>query len=478
MTKGTQVGKTIEDMLETLTGFQVSNYRHESYYRQNYRTMMPGIVSARIQQEIVGVVGWARIVIESLHERINFTGWDVPELREVYRSNRLASVSSSIHLDTLIYGCSYVSVTAGDTSVGEPEVLVRGHHAKSTYGVTNNRTGLLESAITVDRVDNFSPTAVTLWLKDAIISAEKINGAWKIVSSQDHSLGRVPLVKIVNDSAISKSGGSSEITPSIRWAIQDAVRAYTSQTVNREFFSFPQRYIVGLNDQQMMDENNNPVDPWKIIAGAIWSVPNYRADDEADEAVHEALEEKPVKPEIGQFEPLGAGPYGQQITGLALAVAAEAGIPSSYLGVQTSNPTSADAIRQLESRLTRKVRSRISHFIPAWEEVGLLALMILGKEIEETPSTQWENPETETLAATTDAITKMVASGVVSPTSEVVLKRLGFSPEEIRIMRQENAQQGNLTRRTRLEVLGDRVSEEARQLAFNQPDDNDARQPE
>lgn len=465
MTENKQVGKTIDDMLETLSGFQVSNYRHESYYRQNYKTMMPGIVSARIQQQIVGVVGWARIVIESLHERISFTGWDVPELREVYRSNRLASVSSSIHLDTLIYGCSYISVTAGDTSLGEPEVLIRGHHAKSTYGVVNNRTGLLDSAITIDRVDNFSPTAVTLWFKDAIISVEKIDGVWKIVSSQDHSLGRVPLVKIVNDSSISKIGGSSEITPSIRWAIQDAVRAYTSQTVNREFFSFPQRYIVGLNDQQMLDESGNPVDPWKIIAGAIWSVPNYRADDEADESVHEALEEKPVKPEIGQFEPLGAGPYGQQITGLALAVAAEAGIPASYLGVQTANPTSADAIRQLESRLTRKVRSRISHFIPAWEEVGLLALMILGQEIDETPSTQWENPETETLAATTDAVTKMVAAGIVDPTSSVVLKRLGFSPDEIRTMRQEKAQTGNLTRLTRLGELSSSVSEEAKALA-------------
>jgi hypothetical protein len=42
----------------------------------------------------------------------------------------------------------------------------------------------------------------------------------------------------------------------------------------------------------------------------------------------------------------------------------------------------------------------------------------------------WEDPATPTPGATTDALQKQVAAGIVPPTSDVVLRRAGYSPLE------------------------------------------------
>ena len=83
-----------------------------------------------------------------------------------------------------------------------------------------------------------------------------------------HSMGRVPLVAVVNRTRAGDRRGRSEITPGIITAINSATRALRAMDVNREFFSTPQRYGIGLSE-----ENFEGVDSWKLISTRMLLAP-------------------------------------------------------------------------------------------------------------------------------------------------------------------------------------------------------------
>ena len=111
------------------------------------------------------------------------------------------------------------------------------------------------------------------------------------------------------------------------------------------------------------DEAGNAVSPWTSIMGRVWNIP---ANEDADGP----------QPDVKQFNPASPAPYLDQVQGYAQRVASEAGIPTTYFGIQTANPASADAIRAAESRLVKRAERRQASFGRSWLEVGRLALMV------------------------------------------------------------------------------------------------------
>ena len=148
---------------------------------------------------------------------------------------------------------------------------------------------------------------------------------------------------------------------------------------------------------------------------------------------------------------MSPGPYLDQIQGLARMLAAEAAIPATYLGLNTDQAASADAIRAMEARLVKRAERRQTQFGRSWAEVGRLARA--GRDGLHVADVQhsrmkWSNAATPTLAATMDAMVKAVQAGVAPPQSQAIWDRVGFTPEEQRVMKQELAAQRALDRAT------------------------------
>jgi hypothetical protein len=132
-----------------------------------------------------------------------------------------------------------------------------------------------------------------------------------------------------------------------------------------------------------------------------------------------------------EFAPASPQPYIDQLKGLAVQVASAAGLPEAYFGITHENPVSADAIRAGEARLVKKAERRQAGFGLAWQEVGLLVLTMLGHPDQAAHiGCSWRDPATPTQAATADATTKLVAAGVLPPTSTVTMTRVGLTPAE------------------------------------------------
>jgi hypothetical protein len=119
--------------------------------------------------------------------------------------------------------------------------------------------------------------------------------------------------------------------------------------------------------------------------------------------------------------------------------AGEAVLPVSYLGLESVNPTSADAIRAAESRLIKRAEHRISSFRRAWVEVARLVNLLLDEPIEDFDDTPiFSDPSTPTRASATDEAIKIVGTGILGADSDIVLRRMGFSRKDREIARRES----------------------------------------
>ena len=416
-----------------------ANRVHEAYYDGSFAAKLLNISTPEHIGRILRTVsGWAGTTVDVLEERLDFLGFADEDLTDVFEANALDEEAGQVHLDAMIYGVGFVSVTAGGD--GEPEFLIRGHDAKNTTGLLNVRTRRLDAALTREVKDG-DTVGVDLWLPDQIVSARRDapGGPWMVVERVPHGLGAVPIVPFVNRARTGGRWGKSEITAPLRGYADAAVRTLVSMDVNREFFSAPQRYAIGLSTDDFVGPDGSRVSPWQILTGRIWTTGEVGEDG--------------VAPKLGEFSPQPAGPFLEQIEGLAQLAAAEAGLPGHYFGLRGDQATSADAIRAMEARLVKRAERRQKSFGRAWSDVGRFVRAARGGttfgEVE-LSRTRWGNAATPTVAATADAMVKYVQAGILPPNSKSVWDRAGIMPEEQREIAQKFAEQQALQRQTLL----------------------------
>ena len=369
------------------------------------------------------VAGWGGTVVDVLEERLDWLGWasdgDDFGLSEVYSQNGLDVDGGMAHLDSLIFGLSFVTVGSG--FAGEPNPLITAHSPQTMTGIWDRRTRRLSAALAVV-VEDGSTVEATLYYDGETTTFQPNGGRWLAVDRDQHGLDRLPVVAVPNRIRGSRELGRSEITKAVRYYTDAAARTLHGLEVNREFYNAPQRIGLNVDDSMFQDEAGNPLSPWSSIMGRVWNIP---ANDDGLPA-----------PDVKQFSPASPAPYIDQVKGYATLLAAEAGIPAAYLGFQTDNPACADAIRAGEARLVKRAERRQGSFGRSWLEVGRLALMIRDGGVPDgydtAVSTKWRDAATPTRAAAADEAAKLIGAGVLPPDSSVTYDRVGLSPAEQR----------------------------------------------
>lgn len=416
----------INKMTATLDKRAHINRLHESYYDGSFATKLLNISAPEhLARMLKTVAGWAGTAVDVLEERLDLLDFADTELTDVFTSNALSEEASQVHLDAMIYGVGFVSVTAGGE--GEPDPLILGHDAKNTTGVLNPRTRRLDAAFTRTVNTDDEVLEAELWLPDSVVSLrrERHTRPWVVTDRQTHNLGVVPVVPFINRGRTGSRWGRSEISAALRRYTDSAVRTLIAMDVNREFFSVPQRYAIGIDSSDFVDPSGAPKSQWQILTGSVWTTGRL---DDGEEA-----------PKLGEFNPQPAGPFLQQIEGLAQLAAAEAGVPGHYFGLRSDQASSADAIRAMEARLVKRAERRQTSFGRSWGLVGQLAKAAMYQrpaDLTDFSSVRWGNPATPTVGATMDAMVKAVQAGLAPGNSRVIWDRVGFTPEEQRLLEQ------------------------------------------
>ena len=357
-------------------------------------------------------------------------------LDDIFYSNDLDVDSSMLHTDALVYGVGFVVVGRGFE--GEPDPLITVESPNRMTAIWDLRNRRLSAALLMDKeeiahsdgtiLERTQAQTGTLFLPNENVTFGRTSSGWSEISRDVHNLGRVLVAQFTNQPSSSSSRGRSEITPTIKYLTDSAMRTFLGAEVAREFYSAPQRYALGARDSYFKDEDGNDLNPWNVIMGRMLAIP-YNEEDG-------------VQPQVGQFPANSPAPYFEYVRSLAQAVAAEAAIPPSYLGITTENPSSGDAIRQLESRLIKRAERRQKQFGRGWTEVARLSVLVRDGVIPvgfEDVRPMYRDPATPTRAASADEAVKLISSGILTPDSTVTYQRIGLSPIDIDTLRAEKA---------------------------------------
>lgn len=372
------------------------------------------------------VIGWPRVGVESLEERLDLEafrwgdGADSSELTEIAEANDLFDESSLVHLDALAYGRGYLAVGSGDCgddcppliSVESPLDMTLLWDARSRMATAALRECMASSYVDSNPEDRM----IVLYLPDQTVTAlPSPSGGYEVVDRDMHDLRVVPVVRMANRQRTSDRIGKSEITPEVMSITDAACRRLMGMEVAAEFFGAPQRYILGASESAFQDAEGNALDAWSTYIGRILALER----DENGEI-----------PTVDQFPAHDPSGMTKIIDLYARIMSAQFGLPPHMLGYTTDNPASADAIRSTEAKLVKRSERRIRRFGAAWQDAMRLALWVRdGEPPDKTRriETVWRNPATPTVAAQVDATVKLVQAGVLPADSDVTLEMAGFT---------------------------------------------------
>ena len=403
----------------------------DSYYRGTVRIQDLGISIPPQMRQLHTALGWPRVCVDALDERLNVEGFRFPDatdvdedLQSLWQVNSLDSESQLAHMDALVFGRGFVAVGSGDGGPNgiDSEPIITVESPLDVAIEWDARRRVITAAVRLYGAQGAHQA--TLYLPDSTISLEQSTGGWTVVDRDDHELGQVPLVRIANRARSYDRSGYSEITPEIMSITDSACRTLQGLEVAREFYSAPQRYILGAEESAFVDAAGNPKSAWDTYLGRVLAL---ERDSEGN------------VPTVGQFTPYDPSTFTKVIDMYAKIISSITGLPPHVLGYTTDNPASADAIRSTEMRLKLKADRKTRMFGESWRDVMKLALKIRGDlpANADAISTIWRDTATPTPAATADATVKAIQAGSIPATSDVTLERFGFSAVERQRLEQD-----------------------------------------
>lgn len=358
-------------------------------------------MSAAMAVEVKGilsavVLNWCRLGAEMYANRLRIDGFRYAgsqavdaALMDTWQANGLDALFGQAVLESLVLSRSYLIVGAPDEPGGEPIVTVESPFQVTAY--RNPRTRKVETALKMwqDQVGN---GFATLYEPDRTVSLASDGGDWRVTGVDDHQLGMVPVVPLVNRPRILRPNGVSEFHDIIP-VVDAAIKAATDMMVSAEYHAMPRRWVFGMKKGDFKDQNGNTVSAWSRIAGRLWS--------------HESTEIK-----VGQFPEADLRNFHDTIKLLARMAAQILAAPEA-LSFDSVNPPSAEAFGAMNAERSMRIRSKQITLGEAAEDVMRLVLRIKTGGWDQKAnslSTVWADPDVMTFSQKADGIVKLVTA--------------------------------------------------------------------
>lgn len=319
-----------------------------TYYDSKYQERDLGLViPPDIRQRYRSCLGWCAKAVDALADRLVFKEFanDNFALNEIFNLNNPDIFFDSAILSALIASCAFVYISMGDEGYPRLQVI----EASNATGILDPITGLLKEGYAVlDRDDKGKPTLEAHFLRDR---TDFYNGN-DLVDTRSNPADVPLLVPIIHRPDAVRPFGRSRITRACMYYQGHAKRTLERADITAEFYSFPQKYIVGLS------QTAEPMDKWKAT---ISSMLQFTKDEDGD------------APKLGQFTSTSMSPFTEQLKTIASSFAGETGLTLDDLGFVTDNPSSAEAIKASHETLRVTARKAQRCFGSGFLNVGYVA---------------------------------------------------------------------------------------------------------
>lgn len=325
--------------------------RYQQYDMKYHDPELSVVIPAQLKMQYRATLGWCAKSVDSLADRLIFREFtnDNFEIDEIFRLNNPDTFFDSAILSALISSCCFVYISPDED--GFPRLqIIEGSHAT---GVIDPITGLLSEGYALLKVDNSNPNFQNNKLEAHFLPYRTdYYKAGKFLSSYKHSSPYPLLVPIIHRPDAVRPFGRSRITRSAMYYQRFAKRTLERADVTAEFYSFPQKYVLGTH------QDSEPMDKWRAT---ITSMLEFTKDEDGD------------RPTLGQFNTPSMSPFTEQLRTAAAGFAGETGLTLDDLGFVSDNPSSAEAIKASHETLRIMAKKAQRNFGSGFLNVGYLA---------------------------------------------------------------------------------------------------------
>lgn len=384
---------------------------------------------------------WGAKTVDVLAARSMFDGFvgvngeEVEALDEIVVNNKLVAEYAKACRDELKYGCTFATLSA------DPEIgcKIRFHSPQTAAAVWNGEKGRIDYGMAIidttedDTQSSYSPSLINLYTDDAIWVIFRNNQQW-FATKYLHRMGRPLMEPLIWNATSSKPFGRSRIKEPVRRLIQGYVRTIANATIGLEFSTAPQKYLLGITDEQYDKIINQK---FKQYIGNILASTNNPETGE--------------KPTFGQLQQGNIAPHVEMLRILATQFSAATGLSVTDTGVvNDANPTSSDAIlAQTQTLVGMAEQLNVSNG-DALRNIAMMALAIANNttldgltDEQKAVIAHFKNPAMPSVAVTADAAIKIASVRPGFAQTDVFAEMIGFSKADIRrIKAQETRQRG------------------------------------
>lgn len=360
-----------------------------------------------------------RINLESVTASINFpTGpVDVSDrARALVQDSDFPMLLQSLISDMLAVGSAYIIVWVD--GMGRP--VVTGESAEqvavSRDPITGGVTGAVKRWQVVDSAGVLKEEHVIKYGATRIVHLKRndTRGKLTFVSAVDNPLGVVPVVPLINIKRLNDETGSSVID-SLAPLLDALNKIIVDMLITSESVARPKRYATGVvleddEDGFIADEGftaDSPIPDDQNTGGGVESP----FKDSDDLWISEQAEAK-----FGQLAGADLGGYKTAVDLIIQQIMAVTSLPGHMVGVTTSNPSTAEALRASEVALSSNADSRVRVINrPVEWAVRLLVALEYGVSpaVVEVKN-QWASTATRSVAQEADAAVKLVSQEVIT----------------------------------------------------------------
>ena len=301
------------------------NLRYKYYAMQHYRAPIGITIPAHVRAKYRATLGWTAKGVDCLADRLVFREFtnDDFNVTEIFDRNNPDILFDSAILVALIGSCCFIYISKGE----DDEVRLQVIEASNATGVIDPITGLLVEGYAVLARDDYNQPTLEAYFEPNATHFIPKNGRPYSVANE---AGIPLLIPVIHRPDAVRPFGRSRITRAGMYYQKEAEQTFERANITAEFYSWPQKYIIGL------DPDAEQLETYKATVSSLLTI---SASDSGE------------KPSIGQFTTASMSPFTEQLRTAAAGFAGEMGLTLDDMGFVSDNPSSVEAIKASHENL-------------------------------------------------------------------------------------------------------------------------------
>lgn len=425
----------LRKLLDTLKHYEPKNREKDKYYegKVTLGDVNLGIALPEGMQGLEIGCAWGAKTVDVLAGRsmfdgyVNSNGMEDEELSAIVRDNSLIAEYPKATRDELKLGCSFATLSADD----EIGCKIRFHSAQTACALWNGEKCRIDCGLAIidtirnPRTNQIVPSLVNMYTDTDIIVMERDGNEWDAYY-YPHQMKRPLMQPLIYNPTSAKPFGQSRIKEPIRRLIQGYVRTVANATIGLEFSTAPQKYLLGVTDEQFDAVVNQKFKQY--VGNILASTVNPETGE---------------KPTFGQLQQGNIAPHVEMLRMLATQFSAATGLTVTDTGVvNDANPTSSDAILAQSQTLVAMAEQLNESNANALRMIALMALAIKNEttiegltDEQKSVMAHFRNPAMPSVAVTADAAIKIASVRSEFADTDTFLEMIGFDQADIRRIR-------------------------------------------